>query len=170
MMQELYDEFGGPSENLGLAAFLAEQQDGGSAKSQSSSQSDTEHTEKLTGDITEEQAKQAITQGAMGLTRIIGMATRTDAQLSPLEYQALADDLAPGVVKLWNSQSTLPPWVKQLLEFAPYAWMTVAVGMFVLSVVRKVQTEKTKQAKAKRAQEKVINPTKEDANDGHQSE
>ncbi|AWL11923.1 hypothetical protein HMF8227_01448 [Saliniradius amylolyticus] len=122
--------------------------------------------------LTEEQAKEKVLSSARTLTNCIGMVTRTDATLSELEYRDLADTLAPGVCKLFNSEDELPPWVKQLLDYMPYMGMGFATLMFGFSVFRKVKTEKLIQAK----REKELNPRKDQDNkteggaDGDQSE
>lgn len=133
---------------------------------------DNDHDgETKTEKLTKKAAKESVIGVAEMITSLVGTATRTNASLSPLEYEDVADKLAPVVLKVMNSEGGLPKWVEQLLNYSPYFMAGFGVLMFGVSVRAKVLDEKIKMAKASKKM-KDVNPmpkstdTKEDDKKG----
>jgi hypothetical protein len=105
--------------------------------------------------LTSKAAKLAIVGAAEMLTGLVGTVTKTDASLSPMEYEDVADKLAPAVLKVVNSEGGLPKWLEQLLKYSPYFMAGFGVLMFGVSVRAKVLDEKFKQAEERREMKDV---------------
>lgn len=145
-------------ENEALTNFVAEVDDQGELKEESTTAADK--IEKLSLTV----AENMVAGGAQGLLTVFGMVFSCQITISAPEMQDLSKSIAPLVVKYTDDIENLPPWLKSLLKYKVELIALKGLCLFGLSITMQVREQK--RARIEAAKQQVTE--KEAVADGNQ--